>query len=329
MDSPPTPAWRCPWRIAGRSARAGANHFADGCLQTRGDTRLHDHAHGHGHAHGGAQGSLLAALGLTLGFAAVEALAGLWSGSLALLSDAGHMLADSLALAAAAGAGLLARRQPSARHSYGLGRAEILAAFGNALVMIGLVTMIAVEAVQRLRDPLPVAGGAVLAVAFIGLLVNLAAAWILSRDRGNLNVRAALLHVMGDLLGSVAALVSGAVILLSGWTPIDPLLSLVISALILVSAVRVLREAVHALMEGVPLHLDAERIRQAMCGVEGVVAVHELHVWSLSATHVALSAHVEVRDLAGWPTTLARLQHTLDEEYAIGHVTLQPEPANP
>jgi cobalt-zinc-cadmium efflux system protein len=290
---------------------------------------LHEHGHGHGHAPQGALGSLLAALGLTLGFAAVEAVAGWWSGSLALLSDAGHMLADSLALAAAATATVLARRQPSRRHSYGLGRAEILAAFGNALVMIGLVTVIAVEAVQRLREPVPVAGGAVLAVAFIGLLVNLVAAWILSRDRRNLNVRAALLHVMGDLLGSVAALVSGAVILLSGWTPIDPLLSLAISALILFSAVRVLREAVHALMEGVPLHLDAEQIRQAMCDVEGVVAVHELHVWSLSATQVALSAHVEVCDLAGWPATLASLRHTLDDQYAIGHVTLQPEPAHP
>lgn len=290
---------------------------------------MHEHGHGHGHAHGGALVSLLLALALTLGFAGVEAVAGLWSGSLALLSDAGHMLTDSLALAAAAAATLLARREPSPRHSYGLGRAEILAAFGNALVMIGLVTLIAVEALQRLRDPAPVAGGAVMAVAFVGLLVNLAAAWILARDRANLNVRAALLHVIGDLLGSVAALVSGAVILLSGWTPIDPLLSLAISALILFSAVRVLREAVHALMEGVPLHLDAEQIRATMYGVEGVVGVHELHVWSLSASHVALSAHVEIGDITDWPAILARLQHALDAEYAIGKVTLQPEPVQP
>jgi len=245
---------------------------------------LHDHAHGHGHAHRGAQGTLLAALALTLGFAGVETVAGWWSGSLALLSDAGHMLADSLALAAAALAAVLARRAPSARHSYGLGRAEILAAFGNALVMIALVAVIAAEAVQRLHEPVAVAGGTVMLVAFLGLLVNLAAAWVLSRERGNLNVRAALLHVLGDLLGSVAALVSGAVILLSGWTPIDPLLSLLISALILVSAVRVLREALHALMEGVPLHLDAEEIRDTMTGVAGVAAVRNLHVWSLSAT---------------------------------------------
>lgn len=288
---------------------------------------MHDHAHGHGHARQGAQGALLAALALTLGFAGVEALAGWWSGSLALLSDAGHMLADSLALAAAAVAAVLARRAPSARHSYGLGRAEILAAFGNALVMIGLVAVIAAEAVQRLRQPVPVAGGAVMLVAFVGLLVNLAAAWVLSRERENLNVRAALLHVLGDLLGSVAALVSGAVILLSGWTPIDPLLSLLISALILVSAVRVLREALHALMEGVPLHLDAGEIRDTMTAVAGVAAVHNLHVWSLSATRIALSAHIEVEDLAAWPETLARLQRTLGEAYHIEHVTLQPEPA--
>ncbi len=282
---------------------------------------MHDH---HGHTHNTAS-ALGWALALTLIFAAVEAVAGWWSGSLALLGDAGHMLTDSMSLGLAAAAAVVARRSPSALHSYGFGRAEILAALVNALAMIAVVVWISVEAVQRLHSPGPVKGGVVLLVASLGLLVNLGAAWLLSGGRHDLNVRAALLHVIGDLLGSVAALVSGAVILLTGWTTIDPLLSLLIVALILVSAVRVLREALHALMEGVPLHLDLERIGRTASGVDGVVSVHDLHVWSLSSSRVALSAHVVVRDLADWPATLARLRHHLSDEFAIDHVTLQPE----
>jgi cobalt-zinc-cadmium efflux system protein len=288
---------------------------------------MHDHdgpVHQHAHAAASPRG-LLGALGLTLGFALVEAVAGWWSGSLALLGDAGHMLTDSLALGLAAAAAVLARRAPSMRHSYGFGRAEILAALVNALTMILIVAWLSAEAVARLAHPAPVKGGVVLLVAAIGLLVNLAAAWLLAGDRHNLNVRAALLHVLGDLLGSVAALLSGAVILLTGWTTVDPLLSLLIVALILVSAVRVLREALHALMEGVPLHLDLEKIGHAMAAVDGVTSVHDLHVWSLSSSRTALSAHVVIRDPLAWPTTLARLQDSLAREFGIDHVTLQPE----
>jgi cobalt-zinc-cadmium efflux system protein len=269
---------------------------------------------------------LLTALVLTLSFALIEAIAGWWSGSLALLSDAGHMLTDSLALGLAALAAILARRRPSARHSYGWGRAEILAALFNALVMIALIAAISAEAVQRLRSPSPVEGAAVISVAFVGLLINVAAAWLLSGARENLNVRAALLHVIGDLLGSVAALVSGAVILLTGWVAIDPLLSLLIVLLILVSAVRILHEALHALMEGVPRHLDLERIGYAMAATDGVVSIHDLHIWSLSASHAALSAHVVLQDLGDWPEVLAHLRDFLAREYGIEHVTLQPEP---
>lgn len=269
---------------------------------------------------------LLAALVLTLSFALIEAMAGWWSGSLALLSDAGHMLTDSLALGLAALAAILARRRPSARHSYGWGRAEILAALLNSLVMIALIAAISAEAVQRLGSPSPVEGATVLSVAFVGLLINVAAAWLLSGARENLNVRAALLHVLGDLLGSVAALVSGAVIVLTGWMTIDPLLSLLIVLLILVSAVRILHEALHALMEGVPQHLDLERIGYAMAATDGVVSVHDLHIWSLSASRAALSAHVVLRDIGEWPEVLAHLRDLLAGDYGIEHVTLQPEP---
>lgn len=288
---------------------------------------MHNHSHHHsdgGHVDG-YPWRLLWALGLTLSFALVEALAGWWSGSLALLGDSGHMLTDSFALGLAAGAAILARRAPSVRHSYGLGRAEILAALTNALAMSGLVVWIGMEAIDRLNDPAPVKGAVVMVVATVGLLINLGAAWLLSGDHQNLNVRAALLHVMGDLLGSVAALVSGAVILWTGWTTIDPILSLLIVILIFVSAIRILREALHALMEGVPLHMDLERIGLAMAGQKGVLSVHDLHIWSLSSSRTALSAHIVVTDLQSWPVILERLRHDLSEDFGIEHVTLQPE----
>ena len=202
-------------------------------------------SHHHDHAHGGNGNVLLAATLLTLGYAAVEAGVGLWAGSLALVADAGHMVNDASALALAAGAAWLARRPPSPRHSYGLGRAEFIAALINSLGLLALVAWLTISAVERLQTPQPVMGEAVSVTAAIGLAINLLVAWLLARGEKNLNTRAALLHVMGDLLGSVAALLSGLVIAFTGWTPIDPMLSLGIGALILFSSLRLLREALH------------------------------------------------------------------------------------
>ena len=284
----------------------------------------HQHAH-HSAPNTGTHRPLLLALLLTLGFAVVEAVAGLLSGSLALLGDAGHMLTDSLSLGLAATAALIARKPPSPRHSYGLGRAETLAALVNAGLMIVVVTAIGIEAVARLQEPVPVRGGMVTVVAIAGLLINLGAAWLLAGHQQNLNVRAALLHVIGDLLGSVAALVSGVVIMVWGWTTIDPLLSLAIAVLILVSALRVLREALHALLEGVPLSLDTNEIGRALAGVDEVVAVHDLHIWSLSAEQVALSAHLVLDDIQDWERVLPASREMLASRFGIDHVTLQPE----
>jgi cobalt-zinc-cadmium efflux system protein len=283
------------------------------------------HAH-HGHETGTGGPALTVALGLTLGFAAVEAAAGWWAGSLALLGDAGHMVTDSASLALAAAAARLARRTPTARHSYGFGRVEILAAVVNALFMLAVIVGLAVAAVGRLQAPRPVDGGAVAVVALIGLLVNALVAWLLARGERTLNVRAALLHVIGDLLGSVAALVAGAVILATGWTPIDPLLSLAIAGLILFSSLRLLREALHALMEGVPLHLSLEEIGRALAQVPGVRSVHDLHVWTLSSNRVALSAHLVVDDLSRWESVLRAVTTRMHERFGIDHLTLQPEP---
>lgn len=280
----------------------------------------------HDHHHGEAAGGLMwFAVALTLVFAGVEAGVGWWAGSLALVADAGHMVNDAGALLIAAAAAWVAQKPASQRHSYGLGRAEFLAALVNSLGLLALVVWLAVSAVQRLQTPVPVLGEAVSLTAALGLLINIGVAWLLSRGAQNLNTRAALLHVMGDMLGSVAALIAGVVISYTGWTPIDPILSLAIGALILVSSLRLLREALHGIMEGVPLHLSLEEIGQEMAGIPGVVSVHDLHVWSVASEEIMLSAHLVVEDMRDWPMVLENSRKLLHQRFDIEHVTLQPE----
>jgi cobalt-zinc-cadmium efflux system protein len=294
---------------------------------------VHDHKHGHAHAahehhehaHSGHNGSLLVALLLTLSFAGIEALAGWWSGSLALLSDAAHMLTDSSALGLAAAAAWLARRPPSLLHSYGLARAEVLAALFNSLLMLVLIGFIVGEAIGRIATSRDIAGGTVIGVGVIGLIINLIVAWILHRGEQTLNSRAALLHVLGDALGSVAAIAAGVVIVMTGWTPIDPLLSLFVAVLIGISALRLLREVMHVLMEGVPLHIRLDAVGHDLAALDGVLRVHDLHVWTLSSGTIALSAHLEIHNLHDWPDILAAARKVMDTRHGIRHVTLQPE----
>ncbi|MDP2787683.1 MAG: cation diffusion facilitator family transporter [Pseudomonadota bacterium] len=280
-----------------------------------------------GHDHGG--DALFKALFFTLAFAVVEVVAGFWSGSLALLSDAGHMVTDSTALGLAALAAWLAHKPPSNTHTYGLVRLEILAALFNSLLMLGLIVFIVVEAIDRLANPQPVMGGAVMGVAFIGLLVNLAVAWLLHHGGDGLNTRAAFLHVLGDLLGSVAALVAGAVIWATGYMPIDPILSLVVSGLILVSAWRLLTESLHVLMEGVPTQVSLEKVALDLGEIPGVRRVHDLHVWTLSSGQIALSAHLELDSFGDWDRILRASRACLDQDHSIRHVTLQAELGHP
>ena len=261
-----------------------------------------------------------------MGFAVVEALGGWWADSLALLSDAGHMVSDATALGLAAFAAWVAQQPPSARHSYGLVRAEAVAALANGLFMLVVVGSIAYHAIERLRQPHEVDGGIVIVIATLGLVVNLVVVRILHSGEQNLNTRAALLHVLGDLLGSVAALLAGIVVTLTGWNPIDPLLSLLICALILASSMRLLRDVLHVLMEGVPPYIDLPEVGRAMAAVPGVRSIHDLHIWTLSSGLVALSAHVVIDDMRQWTRVLSDLQRLLKERYAIEHVTLQPEP---
>ncbi len=285
----------------------------------------HDHNHSHGSATDPDQRRrLLIALGLTWSFAAVEAIAGWTGGSLALLADAGHMITDGAALGLALLAASIAVRPPSARHSYGMGRVELLAALINALSMLAVVFGIGWEAWSRFSTPRAIDGVLVSGVALAGLLVNLGVAWMLSRGQQNINVRGAFLHVLGDLLGSVAAIVAGIVVWATGWTPIDPLLSLLIGGLVLASSLRLLRDALHGLMDGVPFAISLEDVGRELAAVPGVLDVHDLHVWAISGGLMALSAHVRVADMNAWPTVLNGLQGKA-KEFGIEHVTFQPE----
>ncbi|KFC75789.1 cation diffusion facilitator family transporter [Massilia sp. LC238] len=294
-----------------------------------------DHLHAHldgdaSHTHvieGRSQLALGVTLGLTLLFAVIEVITGFISNSLALISDAGHMVTDAAALGLALLAQAIAKRPPSSRHSFGFVRAEALAAFVNSLAMLALVAWIAWEAVQRLLHPEPVQGGVVLVVAAIGASINLLVAWILSRDNQSINTRAALVNVMGDLLGSIAAIASGAIIYFTGWLRVDPILSIFVAMLILRSTSGILRESYHFLMEGVPHEIDYLEVGASLKAIDGVLDVHDLHVWDMSPGHPALIGHLEIASLEQWPTVLAAVRAMLREKHGIDHVTLQPEAA--
>lgn len=292
------------------------------------DETAHHHSpgdmHAHHHHHEATHRRLLWALLLTGGFGLVELGGGFWSGSLALISDAGHMFTDAGALLLALLASRIGRRPANQAKSYGYARAEVIGALVNGVLMLGLVLWIFVEAVQRLLHPHAVNGIGVMTIAGIGLLVNLASAWLLSHDHGNLNSRAAFIHVLGDLLGSAAAIVAGAVIYATGWQPIDPLLSMLVCLLILRSTWSLLRQSVNVLMDSVPEHLDLNEIGHALAAEEGVIEVHDLHIWPLGGDRIALSAHLTIEHPENWPALLTHLNHLLKTRYGIGHTTLQP-----
>jgi cobalt-zinc-cadmium efflux system protein len=270
---------------------------------------------------------LRTAILLTFGFAIVEAIGGWWSGSLALMADAGHMVTDSSALLLAWIAARLSQRPASPRLSYGWRRAEVLAALANALFMIAVVALLVPAAIERLRHPTPVMGGSVMLIAAAGLVINLFVYRALhDADRGALNIRGALIHVLGDLLGSVAALIAGAVIWATGWTPIDPLLTLLIAALIAYSSVQLIGDVLGVLMEAVPRGIDLAQIERELRSHAGVEAVHDLHVWTLAGDRLLLSAHLEIADGEAWPELLVSLQEHLRDRHRIFHATLQAEP---
>ncbi len=255
----------------------------------------------------------------------VEAVAGWWSGSLALLADAGHMLGDAGALSVSFIAARIAQRPRDAVRTFGYRRAEVIGATANGLVLFGLACWILVEAYERFSHQGPIRGLGVVVVALIGLLVNLVVASVLVKAKDNLNVRSALLHVLGDALGSVAALASGTIIMTTGWTVADPIASVVIAVLICIGSIRLLRETVHVLMQGAPMGTDLQAVEQTIGATDGVDEVHDLHLWALSAGQPILTAHVVVSQGHHGMEVVKRVVQRLRAHHGLHHVTIQPE----
>ena len=263
---------------------------------------------------------------ITGAFMVAEVVGGALANSLALLADAGHMLTDVLALALSLMAMRLAMRPPSQERTFGYVRLEILAALVNGAVLLGVSVWIAWEAWGRLRAPQDVDGPLMMAVAVLGLVVNLVGAGLLKEHAGdNLNVRGAYLHVLGDLLGSVGAIGAGAIILLTGWTPADPLVSVIIAGLILLGAWRLVREATEILLEMAPRHVDMTAVLKDLKAIPHLDDVHDLHVWTLTSGFVALSGHAVLKDPAHHQGVLDEIRERM-EERGIEHVTFQLEP---
>ena len=265
------------------------------------------------------------ALGLTAAVMVVELVGGLLSNSLALLADAGHMLADVAALGIAVLVAYIVRRPATPERSFGLLRLEILAALVNGALLIAIAVGIAFEAFARLREPAPVDAPLLMGVGAVGLAANVLAAVILHRGHEHsLNQRGAYLHVVGDLLGSVGVLVAGGIVLVTGWTAADPLVSVAIGALILVGAWRLVKESVDVLLEATPAHIALPVVYQRIMSVAGVTSVHDLHVWTVTSGVVAMSGHLVVVDPVAHQRVLAEVQDAM-RVLGIGHVTVQIE----
>ncbi|RZJ17591.1 MAG: cation transporter [Brevundimonas sp.] len=292
----------------------------------------HDHSHGHAHGLGGHNhgpvdtGDWRYAVGLivNLAFVACEFAAGVWADSAALMADAGHNLSDVLGLAMAGGAAWLARRAAGPRRTYGYGKATVLAALGNALLLIFACGAIAFEAVRRLAEPAPVASGVIMAVAGIGFVINLGTALLFMKDQHkDLNVRGAYLHMMADAAVSLGVVIAGAVILLTGWSMIDALVSLGIVAVILIGTWGLLKDSVNLALDAAPTGVEVEAVRAALLALPGVGAVHDLHIWGLSTTDTALTAHL-VHDRPDGAALLAEAQGVA-RRFGVAHTTLQLE----
>jgi cobalt-zinc-cadmium efflux system protein len=286
----------------------------------------HKHERGHSHSHASNRRKLAFVLGITVIYMIAEVAGGILTNSLALLSDAGHMLADVAALALAMLALWFAARPITPKKTYGYYRMEILAALANGAALVVISLLIFYEAFHRIKSPQKVAGLEMTLIAVGGLIVNGISAWMLrSASEENLNMRGAFLHVIGDALGSVGAIIAGLVIIKWEWTIADPIISVVMCLLILYSSWQLIRESVNILLEGTPSHINIRAVIDAMHEIEGVTDVHDLHVWTISSGKEALSAHVTLEPGASHRTALDALQTRLRKGFNIGHLTIQIE----
>ena len=303
-----------------------------------GERRDHDHAHEHSHDHGHSSGHahgipiegvnlrMGIAVALNLVFVVIEGGFGFLSNSVALIADAGHNLSDVLGLVCAWGALLLGRRPPGAKFTYGLGRSSVLAALVNAVLLLLACGAIAWEAASRVAAPPPVAGRTVMAVAAIGIVINGISAWMLhAGSHGDLNRRSAYIHMLSDAAVSGGVLLSGLLILFTGWNLLDPIVSLAIVAVILVGTWRLLRDSLTLSLDGVPSSVNSSAVMSYLADQRGVTDVHDLHIWALSTTSVALTAHLVVPDRGAEDALLTALTPDLKRRFRIQHATLQIE----
>jgi cobalt-zinc-cadmium efflux system protein len=283
----------------------------------------------HEHSHAANRGRVFWALVLTATFMVAEAVGGLLSGSLALIADAGHMLTDCVSLTLAWIAFRIADRKPDIKRSYGYQRFQVLAAFVNGISLFLIAIWITYEAVERIAEPVHVLAGPMLVIAVLGLLVNIVSFAILqSGNRDNLNIRGAALHVMGDLLGSVAAIVAALVIMTTGWMPIDPILSVVVALLVLRAALSIIRKSGHILLEGTPENVDpADLSEKLVCQVPGVLEIHHVHIWSLTGEKPVLTMHAVVETGIDHDDALRAIRTALADDFKIAHATIQVETA--
>lgn len=308
------------------------NHKHDHSEHSHNDhNHEHTHSHSHlGHHHHGPnnKAGLLIALIITAGIMVLEFAGGLITNSLALLSDSGHMLSDTAALALSLAAMWFAARPSSPNRTYGFHRFEILAALLNGITLFVIAAFIIAEAVKRFGEPPTVASGPMMIIAVIGLAANIASAWFLMRKgdvKDNLNVRSAYLHVIGDAIGSVGAIIAGILMSLFSWYIADPIISVVVALLILKSAWGIIKSTVHILMEGTPLSVNAEQVNKVLLGIEGVKEVHDLHVWTITSGLDSLSCHLTVEDHVDCQIVLQEAIQHIAEKFQIEHTTIQIE----
>jgi cobalt-zinc-cadmium efflux system protein len=286
----------------------------------------HNHSGPHNHAHGASEKAVLFAAALTGSFMLAEITGGLISGSLALLADAGHMLTDFAALSLAYVGFRLARRPADGKRSYGFDRFSVLVAFVNGIALFAIAGWIVVEAIERITTPVEVLSGTMLIIACLGLVVNIAVFWVLSRgDTQQLNMRAALLHVLGDLLGSVAAIIAALIIMATGWLPIDPILSVLVALIILRSAWYVVHDSANVLLEGTPKGIETEAVRDSIMGLPFVIDVHHVHAWSISEERPMVTLHAQCNEDIAVGDAVRAIKARLSERFHLDHATVEIE----
>ncbi|MBB6451852.1 cobalt-zinc-cadmium efflux system protein [Salirhabdus euzebyi] len=293
-----------------------------------GHSHSHDHGHGHahGHSHNANKKALMVSFIFIFTFMIVEVIGGIMTNSLALLSDAGHMLSDAAALGLSLFAFKIGEKTANHSKTYGYKRFEILAAFINGITLLAISLYIFWEAYHRFFEP-PNVSGSMIIIAFVGLIVNIVVAWILMRGdtSDNLNMRSAFLHVLGDLLGSVGAIVAGLLIIFFGWNIADPIASVFVAFLILISGWRVTKDSIHVLMEGKPAHIDIKKIENNLLAIAGVKGIHDLHVWAITSNFPTLTCHVTVEENVDRDQILKQASKILHDNFELTHTTIQVE----